>query len=143
MDVKIITDTDDLTDAMYVRKLVFTLEQGFSAPDSDQYDAVCTHVVLYDAGKPIATGRIYKENGIYHPGRIAVIKEYRGKQLGKVVMQELERTVSPQNGCTFSLSAQLHAIPFYERLGYKSTGERHMDEHCMHEILVKRISLPD
>ena len=129
--------TDDLSDAFYVREQVFTIEQGFTLPDADGYDPQAVHLVIYDAEKPVATGRIFKDDGFFHPGRIAVLKDYRKKQLGRLLMEELEKIAREQDAACLRLGAQLYAVPFYERCGYRGTGERFMDEFCEHDMMEK------
>lgn len=129
--------TDDLSDAFYVREQVFTIEQGFTLPDADGYDPQAVHLVIYDAEKPVATGRIFKDDGFFHPGRIAVLKDYRKKQLGRLLMEELEKIAREQDAACLRLGAQLYAVPFYEQCGYRGTGERFMDEFCEHEMMEK------
>jgi len=112
-------------------------EQGFTLPDADGYDPQAVHLVIYDAEKPVATGRIFKDDGFFHPGRIAVLKDYRKKQLGRLLMEELEKIAREQDAACLRLGAQLYAVPFYERCGYRGTGERFMDEFCEHEMMEK------
>ncbi len=46
--------------------------------------------MLYDRAKPIAVCRFFKENEMYHIGRVAILKEYRGKHLGKHILRIVE-----------------------------------------------------
>ncbi|MEM1485395.1 GNAT family N-acetyltransferase [Oscillospiraceae bacterium PP1C4] len=138
---KIISPSCDLTDALFVRDVVFTKEQGFADPDSDEFDPVATHVVLCDGDKPIATGRTYcSHEDTFKLGRIAVIKEYRGQELGRAIISELERLSIAQGAKQLTLGAQLYAVPFYQKCGFISTGERYMDEFCEHETLLKNLT---
>ncbi|MCI8650199.1 MAG: GNAT family N-acetyltransferase [Anaerotruncus sp.] len=138
--IKLISGTEDLTDAFWLREQVFSKEQGFASPDSDAHDPESTHIVIYIAEQPAATGRFYQEeNGTCHIGRICVAKQYRKLGLGKVVMEQLEQAAHAQGMSQFLLSAQLYAVPFYERCGFVPTGKRHMDEFCLHEWMVKTL----
>ena len=65
------------TDAFYVRAMVFMIEQGFKN-EYDDLDAKSWHVIIYDHGEPVGTGRVYQKDGQWHAGRIAVIENYRG-----------------------------------------------------------------
>lgn len=135
--MKIINGNTDIyfNDAYAVRKQVFMDEQGFST-ELDETDKIATHVILYDNDKPIATGRIYQENGEYHIGRICVLKAYRKNHLASIVMQTLEEIGFKQTD-TIYLSAQLQAKGFYEKLGYLAYGDEYMDEHCPHIMMKK------
>lgn len=73
-------------DAKWIREEVFVKEQNF-LEEFDKIDPYANHVVLYYNEKPIAVFRYFKrkKEREYMLGRIAIIKEYRGKHLDKVV----------------------------------------------------------
>lgn len=52
-------------DAKMIRQRVFMQEQGF-VDEFDDTDLQATQIVLYDAGKPIATCRIFQETKGMH-----------------------------------------------------------------------------
>ena len=72
-----------------IRNDVFIDEQGFKNK-FDETDENCSHIVLYDKNKAVAAARYFVKNGIYHIGRVAIIKKYRGLHLGNKIMQILE-----------------------------------------------------
>ena len=70
--------------AKEIRQKVFVDEQGFQN-EFDDIDEAATHIVMFDEDKiPIATCRIFwdAKMNTHILGRLAVIKEYRGKNLG-------------------------------------------------------------
>lgn len=132
--------TDYLTeDEKSIREEVFIKEQGFQN-EFDETDHHASHLVFYDNNIPIGTCRYYKEDeeGIYHIGRLAVIKPYRGKHLGNTIIETAERMIRLEGGKKILLSAQLQAKPFYEKNGYIPEGNLYYDEHCEH-ILMKKM----
>ncbi len=142
VETRIISGRGDLADAFALREAVFTKEQGFADPDSDSWDPVSTHLVLYVDGRPAATGRIYRdeaEAGTFHIGRLCVLKEFRGLHLGQQALEALEQEAVRQGARRLALGAQLYAIPFYEKSGFVPSGERYLDEFCMHEMLYKDV----
>ncbi len=126
------------TDAFYVRAVVFMAEQGFKN-EFDELDARSWHVIVYDHGEPIGTGRVYQKDGQWHAGRIAVIENYRGKGVGRVIMDQLHNKVRELGGSSVLLSAQVEKQGFYKRQGYKPQGETYLDEHCPHIDMVKEL----
>ncbi|MBC8584489.1 GNAT family N-acetyltransferase [Youxingia wuxianensis] len=125
----------DVPDGYYVRDEVFTKEQGFASPDTDQHDPSSIHLVIYDEDRPVATARVFslQDNKCsYKLGRIAVLKAYRGKNLGRRLMEEMEDLIKIMGGKRVYISAQCQAQPFYQRLGYTAYGEVYLDEHCPH-----------
>lgn len=129
----------EISDALFVRDAVFTVEQGFTIPDEDEFDLVADHVIIYSDEKPVATGRVFCEadGALFHLGRIAVLREFRGFQLGRLIMDELEKLARAHGAKKLTLGAQLYAVPFYEKCGFIATGERFFEEFCEHEELYK------
>ena len=120
-------------DAKKIRINVFVEEQGFQN-ELDNTDNIATHLVLYDNGTPIATCRVFhgEQNGEYILGRLAVIKEYRGKNIGKLMIEEAEKSVLKKGGTSLILHAQCRAKSFYEKSGYCEFGEIGDEEGCPH-----------
>ena len=139
--VKIAYGLENNPDAKIVRQAVFVEEQGFQN-EFDATDAAAWHVVLYEDGVPVATGRTFPkgDGGTYLIGRVAVQKAYRGKGLGEKVMLELEKKLRELGAEKAELSAQVQAQGFYKKLGYRSYGEVYMDEHCPHIAMGKDLS---
>lgn len=123
-------------EAKEIRELVFVKEQGFKN-EFDSIDKQAYHLVLLKKGNPIATGRTFIENKQHMIGRIAVKKEYRGKDIGKQVLVILEDKIKKQGATSVQLSAQLQASGFYEKLGYSKKGKEYLDEHCLHVTMIK------
>lgn len=136
--VKCSRGLESLPEARLIREEVFVKEQGFTM-EFDDIDKTALHAAVFDGLKPIGTGRLFQENGGFIIGRIAVIKEYRGKSIGSLVVSVLEEEARKQGADKISLSAQLRAKGFYEKLGYKSQGDLHMDESCPHVTMIKTL----
>ena len=134
---------EDFTDAKNLRTEVFMREQGFQQ-EFDEIDSIALHLVVYNAGIPIATGRAYHlpedTEGLYHIGRICVCKDYRGKRIGALVVGELERISKEHAAKQVTLSAQMQAAGFYRSLGYQETGDVYQDEGCPHIQMTKILS---
>lgn len=108
-------------DTKLIRTLVFIQEQGIAEADEwDEQDAISQHFVVYDQDQPIATARLLQNNSV---GRVAVLKAYRGQGLGQMIMQEILAYARQQQRKFLHLSSQVHAISFYEQLGFAVQGE--------------------
>lgn len=129
---------ENAPEARALREEIFIREQGFVC-EFDDTDATAHHLLVFTDGAPVATGRIFGDNGEFHIGRIAVSKSARGQSLGRLVVCELERFAKTQNGKKIVLSAQVQARGFYEKLGYTATGDVYLDEHCPHIDMFKPI----
>jgi len=120
--------------AMEIRKKVFVEEQGFQN-EFDEMDLLATHfVALDDSDTPIATGRVFKgqENGTYILGRLAVLKESRGKNIGSLIVEKAEEYVKKIGGEQIQLHAQCRVVGFYNKLGFSSFGAMEEEEGCPH-----------
>lgn len=121
-------------EAKIIRHIVFEAEQGL-IDEFDETDDIATHLMMYDDGeKPIATCRVFPddERNTYILGRLAVIKEYRNKNLGSDIMFEAEKYVFGVGGKSIELHAQYQAAGFYEKLGYIKFGEIDDEQGCPH-----------
>ena len=123
-------------DVVNIRTAVFMQEQGFQN-EFDETDKTCTHLVLYDRNKPIATCRYFSDGTNYHIGRVAVIKEYRGKNLDNKMMQLAEDEIKKDGGKSIELYAQVRVKNFYQKLGYSPVGNVYFDEYCEHITMRK------
>ena len=120
-------------DAKSIRKKVFMEEQGFEN-EFDDIDNMCTHILIYDSANPVATCRFYynNERQSYVMGRIAVLKEFRGKNYGTELLKAAENEIIKKQGNSVELSAQVRVTDFYEKNGYVALDEVHDDEGCPH-----------
>ena len=123
--------------AQHIRELVFILEQDIAPEDEwDDQDPISTHFVVYDADQPIATARLLSND---HVGRVAVLKEYRSKGIGKLVMQEIIALAKQQQRKELILSSQVHATQFYSGLGFAVQGESYLDCGIPHVDMVMKL----
>ena len=123
---KLIAGGGDLSEVQSIRMRVFVDEQGFPADEEmDQYDARAVHALLYDDDhNPAATGRLYiDDDGYWRIGRVAVLKEKRGAQLGDLVMRMLLYRVLEMNLDRVKLSCAPDLAPFFMRYGFRKTAQ--------------------
>lgn len=132
---KLIRGNEDLSEALHVRTVVFTHEQGFPADtESDEFDERSIHCLLYShENKPAATGRLFiDDDGFWRLGRIAVLKECRGMKMGDLIMRMLLDKALAVGAKRFRLSAQRSAEGFYKLYGFTPYGDEYMDYHVPH-----------
>lgn len=127
-----------IDDIIKIRTKVFIEEQGFKE-EFDEIDKTCSHIVLYDKEKPVAVCRYFQKDKNFYIGRVAIIKEYRGKHLGNRIMQIAENEIKKENGKTIEVSAQVRVSDFYKKLGYNQIGDIYFDEYCEHIKMVKNL----
>ena len=108
-------------DICAIRYEVFIGEQNVPEElEIDGLDGKAKHALAFVDGVPICTGRILNDG---HIGRVAVLKNYRGLGIGKLVMKELIKCAQDMSLEKVWLSSQWHAHSFYLDLGFVCVGE--------------------
>lgn len=129
-------------DAFYIRKKVFVEEQNVPLHiELDEFDLESTHFVLYEKGEPIGAGRIRLiDETTGKIERISILPQYRGRNFGKLIMEEVEKEARSHRLQKLKLNAQIHAIPFYEKLGYVVTSPEFLDADIVHRAMEKNLT---
>jgi predicted GNAT family N-acyltransferase len=126
-------------EAMDIRIKVFCDEQGF-VDEMDDIDSFSTHFLVFDNDKAVATCRLFEQNGKHILGRFAVLKDYRNKGVGRLLMSFVEDTLLSVGYNELYLHSQLRAKKFYEKCGFVSFGEIDCEENCPHIWMKKSLN---
>ncbi len=123
-----------------VREQVFCSEQGYAHQvefdEFDEFPDNVSHIAAFDCGRAIACGRVINEGGgKFKIGRIAVLPQYRGLSVGKDIVSALIDEAKRSGAEKIVVDAQVTAVEFYEKLGFKIIGEPHPDGHIMHRLM--------
>jgi predicted GNAT family N-acyltransferase len=120
-----------------VRRQVFVIEQKVpEAEEWDDDDEVCVHVLATRNREPVGTGRISPAGKI---GRLAVLSEFRGRGIGDRILLMLIEQARHRGLAEVTLNAQVHAVPFYERHGFKAEGELFDEAGIPHRRMQKAL----
>src|SRR5688572_16146251 len=120
-----------------IRFTVFVEEQGVPFEiELDEYDPLSVHAVVFDQGKPVATGRLLPDG---HIGRMAVLKEWRGRGIGALMLTRLIERAKARGDREVVLSAQIHAAPFYAAHGFVAHGEEYMEAGIRHQEMRRQL----
>ena len=130
MNIIRLSGKDDLTLVRKLREDVFLKEQqAETSMKEDVLDLDSIHLLLMDENHPAATGRLYERDSFFKIGRIAVAKEFRGRGLGEQIVRALlEIAFTERNSECVLVSAQIHAVKFYERFGFAVCGNEMLEE---------------
>ncbi len=92
-----------------------SLREEFDEHDGDE----SKYIVLLDGTYPIATCRFFEisEKGVLL-GRVVVLPEYRGQNLGRRVIEEAEKWIEELGYKEIRVDSRVEAVGFYEKLGY-------------------------
>ena len=121
-----------------IRKQVFVEEQ--QVPETlewDEHDVLSRHFLAEtNDGLAVGCARLLPDG---HIGRMAVLPLWRGKGIGSLLLQALEAQAKQLGFSKTQLSAQTHAIGFYQRQGYAIVSETYMDAGIPHQTMEKQL----
>lgn len=120
LDVETVVFDRDRETLYTIRQRVFVEEQG--VPEAIEHDALdpdCVHALARWKGTPVGTGRLTPHGRI---GRMAVLPEFRRHGIGSALLEQLFDEARARGFKDIVLAAQISAITFYERFGFKAEG---------------------
>jgi ElaA protein len=133
----------ELYSILRLRSEVFVVEQNCPYQDLDNKDQKCFHLMLYDGNFLVAYCRLlpagisYQEISI---GRVISAPSYRGKGVGKIVMQlGIQFCEQLFGSAPIRIGAQVYAKGFYSALGFMEEGEEYLEDDIPHVEMVRRV----
>ena len=119
-----------------IRHTVFIVKQ--SVPQALEWDGLdddALHLIATSkSGEAVGTARLLNDG---HVGRVAVLKPWRHHGIGTALMQEVANQAEQLGFKQLKLAAQIHAIPFYTKLGFITYGDAFMDAGIPHRKMRK------
>ena len=137
--VKNIKDQSDKIKAFEIRNLVFCEEQKVSKKiEFDGLDQFCDHYLAKINEVPIGTARVREQTkGTYKIERMAVLKEYRKKGVGKAIIKEILKHYLKLNKVNnLILNSQIEAKDFYKKFGFVEVGEEFIEANITHKKMI-------
>ncbi len=121
-----------MLDIFEIRRQVFVIEQGVNPEEEyDEFEDSCTHFLAKYTGIAAGTCRIRQtQNGIKLE-RFAVLKAYREKGIGAELVEKCLEKIGSVDTLIY-LHAQLHAVPFYKKLGFETIGPQFEEAGIQH-----------
>ena len=123
IQIKQISSDEAKAQAFAIRMRVFVREQRVpTAIELDRDDDRAIHFLATSDGRAVGTARVVSHHGSAKIGRMAVLKSYRGKGVGKKLLQRAVATAKKLGVRTIYLHAQVPVIEFYEKLRFRCVG---------------------
>lgn len=141
--VKKIETDQELQEAFKIREIVFIDEQ--ECPPDEEFDGLddeSIHFIAYITGEPVGTSRYRTTDKGVKLERFAVLKEHRGKGVGKRLVQTAlgQIAVTFEAGTLLYMHAQLDAMPLYTRYGFEKVGDKFVEAGIEHFLMKKTLS---
>ena len=132
--------TTDPTEALKIRWRVFVEEQGVPVEDElDGTDEGCLHWLLFHDDVPVSTLRSRSTDDAMSIGRVATLRDHRGKGHGKRLMQAAIDHARANALGRVELGAQVAVIPWYQAMGFKPVGSIYDDAGIPHRDMILRL----
>ena len=147
--IEIVKTQEDLDAILDLRSAVFIDEQ--LVPEEEEIDDLDSlesivddkviHLIANENNKIIATARMFVEDRSIisssrethlHVGRVAVRYDARKTGVGRLLMNKCHQVAVQRGYSMLTLSAQVQALGFYERLGYQARGKIYLDAGIEH-----------
>ena len=146
LTVRAAVTPDDLAAVLALRERVFGHEQGVpdaTVLDPDDHRSLHALATLGDeaASVRVGTGRLTPGAGPWAEAQIAwvaTLPEHRRHGVGAAVMHFLLDAADASGAPAVLLSAQIHALAFYRRLGFLPYGGRFHSHGIEHQLMVRR-----
>ena len=121
-------------EAERVRVMVFVAEQKVPREmEFDEDDKTAEHFIAFDGRHMVMACARLLDNG--RIGRVAVLRPFRGRGIGEAVMKAVLERAKERGMKDVHLCAQVHALPFYERLGFVPYGEEFDEAGIPHRMM--------
>ncbi|VVO12520.1 Acetyltransferase [Pseudomonas fluorescens] len=118
-----------------IREAVFVAEQ--SVPPELEWDAddvSAVHFLAFEGDFPIGTARLLPDG---HIGRVSVLRDWRGLKVGVALIQAVTGEAEKRGLKHLSLSAQVQATAFYERMGFTIVSGEFLEAGIPHVDMVR------
>jgi predicted GNAT family N-acyltransferase len=137
-DVRITDWQRDAGQLRSVRETVFIDEQAIpEALEWDDDDARSVHTLAEDhEGRAIGCARLLPDG---HIGRVAVLREWRGRGVGDALMRSLLEVARGHGQRRVVLHSQTHACAFYRRHGFVASGAVYDEAGIPHQTMAREL----
>ena len=130
ISIKTVDFNDFYSEIENIRTTVFIMEQKVPVElEWDEFDQDSLHILAYYDNKAVGTARLLTDG---HIGRMAVLKDYRNRNIGKNMLKYLLKVAQEKAYKNVKLSAQEHAVDFYKKYGFSVSGDIYMDAGIPH-----------
>lgn len=132
-------DPDDRQKLQSIRQQVFVEEQGVPVElEWDEHDDTALHFLAELDGNAVATARLILDDAdTARIGRMAVLAGFRGRGIGRALLQTVIASAEQRGISCLQLYAQVQVIAFYERFGFEAQGEIFQDAGIPHRAMFR------
>lgn len=138
LKVKFIHTDSDYEDVLAIRREVFIQEQNVPEEiEIDEFEMTSDHFLILVDDEPAGCGRMRLKDHYAKFERIATLKKFRGKGVGKKLMEFMMKHASEKypNALPY-MHSQAEAVSFYQKLGWTSKGDVFYEANIPHQTMI-------
>lgn len=144
--VEKINNQTKLEKYLKLRYEVFCQEQNVDIKEEiDSYDILnndnVMHFAIFTDDIAISCARVIINDGLIKIGRVATKREFRNNGLISKIFQHilsyLYYNISSKENKIY-LESQLHALPIYQKFGFKEFGDEFLDANILHKKMLRQ-----
>ena len=132
---------EELYSILRLRSEVFVVEQDCVYQDIDRKDEKALHIMGMEDGILVAYARCFQPGDYFDKasiGRILVRENYRKMGYGHIITKAAIKAIKTKfKADTIKISAQVYLVIFYESHGFKTVGDRYMEDGIPHIAMVR------
>jgi ribosomal protein S18 acetylase RimI-like enzyme len=114
---------DSFKDTFTEERIARGQERLRNLPENDH------RLVAFVDGRMVGVSRLIREEKANHLQTLYVHPDFQGKGIGTALWEEMKKSLDPAKDTVLEVATyNQQAIGFYERLGFRDTGERLLDE---------------
>ena len=134
-------NTKELYALLQMRSEIFVVEQDCVYQDIDGKDERALHIMGWEDGILVAYSRCFQAGDYFDEasiGRVLVRENYRklgyGHEITKASIQAIKANYKADK---IKISAQVYLVIFYESHGFKSIGDRYLEDGIPHIAMLR------
>ncbi|HZH66684.1 MAG TPA: GNAT family N-acetyltransferase [Flavisolibacter sp.] len=142
MALKIIDwGSDDYKQVLKLREEVLRKPLGLSFSDEElQKEKDNMHMTAYEDDRMLGCCMLVQEGDeTVRLRQMAVVNDVQGKGIGRALMQFAENLARDRGYKKITMHARKNAVGFYEKLGYKKSGEEFEEVTIPHYVMEKEL----
>jgi predicted GNAT family N-acyltransferase len=138
ISVEKVNGEPEMSQVFALRRAVFVDEQGVPAELEYIGDESAQHFLATGDGHPCGTARWRRTAGGFKLERFAVLPEFRKMGVGAALLNAVMADL-PDDPVPVYLNAQLSAVGFYERYGFRRVGDVFEEAGLEHQKMEKTL----
>ena len=132
---KKVSSKEEMEKSYAIRNKVFCEEQKISKEiEFDNLDHLCSHFLVFDNKKAIATARVRKKGeNTLKIERVAVLFKFRRLKVGSILIKNIiQHFINLNDKMSFVLHSQVAVADFYKSLNFISYGDEFFEDGIPH-----------